>query len=231
MLLDGDLPESTANIVAGIRALGFRIDDVKVIASSHVHFDHAGGIAELQRLSGARVVASQASAPILKHGGVGRDDPQFGSLAPIRAVKRVRAVKDGETLHVGPIALTAHLTPGHTPGGTSWTWISCENGRCLNIVYADSLTAVSADGYLFTKHSHALKDFERSFATLAALPCDILVSTHPEVSGLWDRLAKREQGDANALVDATACRRYVDGARDRLAKRVAEETAGRASKF
>jgi metallo-beta-lactamase class B len=229
VLIDGALPGSAASIARSIRALGFRIEDVKLILNSHVHFDHAGGIAELQRLSGARVAASEASAKVLTHGGVGRDDPQFGTVRPIRAVGRVGTFADGETLHVGALAVTAHLTPGHTPGGTSWTWSSCDNGRCLNMVYADSLSAVSSDDFLFTRNQRypdAIHDFERSFATLGALPCDILVSTHPEVSGLWDRLARREQGDANALVDATACGRYVAQAREGLAKRVAEE-AGR----
>jgi metallo-beta-lactamase class B len=230
VLIDGALRQSAAQIVDNIRGLGFRIEDVKLIANSHVHFDHAGGIAALQRLSGARVVASSASAPVLMHGGVGADDPQFGSVAPIRPVKRVQTIADGETLHVGPLAVTAHLTPGHTPGGTTWTWSSCQNARCLNMVYADSLSAISADHFLFTRsttYPHVLQDFERSFATMRTLPCDILVSTHPEVSGLWERLAKREHGDANALVDPTACRRYTDRASEGLAKRLAEEKSGR----
>jgi metallo-beta-lactamase class B len=231
VLIDGALPESAASIVANIRALRFRIEDVKLIANSHVHYDHAGGIAELQRLSGAQVVASRASAPVLERGGVDRDDPQFGILVDIAPVARVRTIADGETLHAGSIAVTAHSTPGHTRGGTTWTWRSCEGERCLDIVYADSLSAVSADGFLFTQsaeYPHALQDFEHSFTTLTALRCDILVSTHPDASALWERLAKRDRGDANALVDDTACRRYVDRAREGLAKRVAEEHAGHA---
>jgi len=231
VLIDGALPESAATIAANIRALGFRVEDVKLIANSHVHYDHAGGIAALQRLSGAEVVASQASARVLRSGVVGRDDPQFGILADLAPVKRVRTIADGETLHVGSTAVTAHLTPGHTPGGTTWTWRSCEGERCLDIVYADSLSAISADGFLFSRSStypRVLQDFERSFTTVRALRCDILLSTHPDASALWERLAKRDGGDATALVDDTACRRYVDRAREGLAKRLAEERAGRA---
>src|SRR5580700_2496661 len=126
VLIDGALPESTEQIVANIRSLGFRIEDVKLILNSHVHFDHAGGIAELQRLSGARVMASKWSAAVMRTGGVGRGDPQFGAVAPIAPVKNVHELRDGESFRVGPIVITAHLTPGHTPGGTSWTWKSCE---------------------------------------------------------------------------------------------------------
>jgi metallo-beta-lactamase class B len=228
VLIDGDLPESAPKIAADIRALGFRLEDVKLILNSHVHFDHAGGIAELQRLSRASVAASEPTARAMKLGHPGPDDPQYGHLRPIEAISKVKVVKDGETLHVGSLALTAHSTPGHTPGGTSWTWKSCEHERCFNIVYADSLTAVSADGFRFTHsetYPNVLQDFERSLTTLSALPCDILLTPHPGASDLWAKLEKREHGaDADAFVDATACRRYAETSRENLRKRLAHET-------
>src|ERR1700678_1353312 len=229
VLIDGALPESVPQIVANIRTLGFRIEDVKLILNSHVHFDHAGGIAELHRLSGAPVAASKFTALALESGHSGRDDPQYGALPPIQPVAHVRIIKDGETLHVGPLALTAHFTPGHTPGGTTWTWQSCDQDHCLNMVYADSLSAISADNFRFSKNTtypHVIQDFEKSFATLSALPCDILVTPHPEASDLWARLARREQGDPNAFVDKTACRRLADTSRATLEKRIASEAGG-----
>jgi metallo-beta-lactamase class B len=227
VLIDGDLAESAPKIAANIQDLGFRIEDVKLILNSHVHFDHAGGIAELQRLSGATVAASPSSAKVLKEGHSGPDDPQFGSIRGIAPVGQVKVVKNAETLRVGPLELTAHLTPGHTPGGTTWTWKSCENERCFNMVYADSLTPISADGFLFTHsttYPNALKDFESSFSTLDALPCDILLTPHPESSDLWTRLEKRDHGGGvDALVDTTACHKLADKARERLKARVAAE--------
>jgi metallo-beta-lactamase class B len=228
VLIDGDLPESVPRIAASIGALGFRIQDVKLILNSHVHFDHAGGIAGLQRLSGARVAASAKSAVVLRRGTSGPDDPQYGELPAIASIDEVAVFADGETLRVGPIALTAHLTPGHTPGGTSWTWTSCERARCLNMVYADSLTPVSAPGFEFSRSQHhpdAVSDFERSFATLASLPCDVLLSTHPDASDFWSRVERRAQGDAGALVDPKACARYVADGRERLRKRLVMEGA------
>jgi metallo-beta-lactamase class B len=139
VLIDGDLPESAEQIVANIRSLGFRIEQVKIIVNSHVHFDHAGGIRELQRLSGARVYASPWTAAVMRTGAVARDDPQYGLTSPISPVKNVTELQDGETLKLGQIELTAHMTPGHTPGGTSWTWQSCEANVCYGMVYADSL--------------------------------------------------------------------------------------------
>jgi metallo-beta-lactamase class B len=228
ILIDGDLQESVPKITESIRALGFRVEDIKLILNSHVHYDHAGGLAGLQRLSGAKVAASESSAKVLRRGQSGPDDPQFGILPPIDKIDHVEVFKDGETLRVGPLAVTAHLTPGHTPGGTSWTWKSCEKERCLDMVYADSLTAVSAPGYKFTSNKtnpHAVQDFEKSFATLQKLPCDLLLTTHPDVSNFWTRLEKRQRGDADALIDTRACETYVTESRERLRKRIADESA------
>lgn len=228
VLIDGALPESAARIEANVRALGFRMRDVKLILNSHAHFDHAGGIAALQRASGAQVAASGPSAPVLTRGASGANDPQYGILQSFQPVAGVRVIADGDTVRVGPLALVAHLTPGHTPGGTTWTWRSCEGPRCLEMVYADSQTPVSADGFRFTASSTyptALADFERGFAVLERLRCDVLVTPHPDASGLWERIARRSGGDADALIDPGACRRYAATARERLARRVAEERA------
>src|SRR5207302_7395002 len=115
VLIDGDLPESAGLIAGNIRLLGFRIEDVKLIVNSHVHFDHAGGISELQRMSGARVVASDWSAAVMAKGGVARDDPQYCVITQITQVANVSRLRGDETLRVGDIALSAHLTSGHTP--------------------------------------------------------------------------------------------------------------------
>ena len=224
ILIDGGLPESAEQIRDHIRALGFRIEDVKLILNSHVHFDHAGGIAQLQRWTHARVAASPASAPVLSKGGVAKDDPQYGILPSIARVKHVQRIQDGEVLHVDDLAITAHLTPGHTPGGTSWTWKSCEGERCLNMVYADSLTAVSAPTFKFTAHPDLLKSFEKSYAFLESTPCDILITTHPEISGLWERLERRNQGGKpDPMIDAAACRTLAGDARQQLQKRIQSE--------
>jgi metallo-beta-lactamase class B len=227
ILIDGGLPESAKQIADNIRSLGFRIEDVKLIVNSHVHFDHAGGIAELQRRSGARVIASEWSAAVMKRGGVGRGDPQHGVVRPIAPIRNVHKLQDGETFHVGETAITAHLTPGHTPGGTSWTWRSCEQDVCSGLVYADSLTPVSADGFKFTanpQYPHALEDFEKSFTFLESTSCDILITTHPEASQLWDRLDARMRGvKPDPIVNPPACRELAKHARESLRERVDEE--------
>lgn len=226
VLIDGALPESAPLIAANIAALGFRVTDIRIIVNSHVHDDHAGGIAALQKLSGARVAASKSSARVLRRGQSEDDDPQFEIARKYPAVSNVVEIKDNEVLKAGDVSVTAHFTPGHTPGGTSWSWQSCENGRCINMVYADSETPVSADGFFFSRsktYPHGISDFNKGFAVLESLPCDLLVTPHPESSQLWQRVAARDAGKADALIDPSACKRYVATGRSRLAARLATE--------
>ena len=230
ILLDGGLPQSAPLIDASIRKLGFRTEAIRLIVNSHAHYDHAGGIAALQRLSGATVAASPSGALALEQGGPPADDPQyaFGHQANgYPRVKGVRVVKDGETLRVGKLAITAHLTPGHTPGSTAWTWRSCEGVRCLDIVYADSLTPVAAPGFRFTgdaSRPSLVDSFRRSIAKVAGLPCDVILAVHPDFADMDGKLRRREQGtDSDPFVDPKACRAYAADATKRLAQRVAEE--------
>ncbi|MDE2317243.1 MAG: subclass B3 metallo-beta-lactamase [Xanthomonadaceae bacterium] len=225
-LFDGDLPESAPLIEAHIHALGFRLRDVKWILNSHPHADHAGGIAALQAASGAQVLSSAAGARELALGGADRSDPQFGSIPDYPPVKRARVVRDGETVRLGNVAVTAHYTPGHTAGSTSWTWTSCEGRRCLRIAYADSLSAVSAPGYRFLDHPAYVAGFRRALATVAALPCDILLTPHPDASGFWEKVARRKSpADVAPLIDPQACRDYAADAGKDLDARLAKERA------
>ena len=132
----------------------------------------------------------------------------------------------GETFHAGDLAVTAYLTPGHTPGSTTWTWRSCEGERCLDIVYADSLNAVSAPGFRFsgsTGHPGVVDMFRQSIATVANLPCDILLSVHPGFSDLAGKLARRGAASGNPFIDPQSCRVYAAGAAKRLDARLADE--------
>lgn len=230
VLLDGALPQSAPLIDANIRTLGFRTSDIKLIVNSHAHYDHAGGIAALQRVSGATVAASPSGAQAIERGEPTLDDPQFGfgkAANAFPAVKAVRRVADGETLRVGNVAIRPHFTPGHTPGATAWTWRSCEGTRCLDLVYADSLNAVSAPGFRFSgdaAHPSRIESFRRSIATVAALPCDILLAVHPGFSNMDEKIAQRAKKPASdPFVDPGACRAYAAGATERLEQRLAEE--------
>jgi metallo-beta-lactamase class B len=229
ILIDGGSPDSPRQIAAHVRQLGFKVEDIKYILNSHVHYDHAGGIAELQRLSGAKVLSSVAGEPVLRTGRTSKSDPQYTSLPPsMPAVANTRAVRDGEVVRLGTLAVTAHYTPGHTPGGTSWSWRSSEGGRSVELVYADSLNAIASKPFRYSgspAYPTARADLERSIGTAAALPCEILVSAHPEGSGLWERHARRATAGNRAFIDRGACRDYAAKARALLAETLAKEAA------
>ena len=151
VLIDGGLPQSAKQIAANIQSLGFKLTDVKAILNSHAHFDHMGGIAELQGLTGAPVYLRRPSEAVMRTGKLQRNDPQFGSKSPdIPPAKQIWIVSDEQWLGVGSIRLQDFATAGHTPGGTTWTWDACVGEKCLKMVYADSLTPVSAEKFKFT---------------------------------------------------------------------------------
>jgi metallo-beta-lactamase class B len=233
ILLDGDLVQSVPLIEKNIASLGFHVKDIKYIANSHSHFDHAGGIAELQRVTGATVLASSWGAKALRVGHAIEGDPQFGYAdhAGFPPVNDVRAVRDGETIALGDVTLVAHYTPGHTPGSTTWTWQSCEENKCLDVVYADSLNSVSAPGFHYTatkKHPDTSERFRHSIHAVAALPCDILLTVHPDLSNTMDKLdAIKHQSPSNPFIDKQACVKYAADAEKQLDQRIADEKSGR----
>lgn len=251
ILLDGGLSQSAPVIDANIRKLGFKTEDVKLIVNSHAHYDHAAGIAALQRASGAIVAATASGAQALQRGENTPDDPQYGfghDANRFPPVKNVRVVKDQEVIEIAGLAIQAHDTAGHTPGSTTWTWRSCEGTRCLSLVYADSLTAVSAPGFRFTgdaKTPSRVEKFRQSIATVAALPCDIVITTHPSATNLDGKLKRRlalsesggrasgtlggrvegaERPVVDPLIDPQGCRALAAAAAKTLDARVAEET-------
>ena len=223
VLIDGTTDQGAKIVAANIRSLGYRLEDVKYILSSHAHEDHAGGIAALQKLSGAIVLAGAGNVEALRTGISPEHDPQFGALANFPGAANVRPVADGEVITLGSLAVKAHYTPGHTAGGVSWTWQSCEAASCKAMVFGDSLTAVSADIYRFSAHPEVIAALERSFAKVEALPCDILIAAHPEVNDIWDRKAKVTEQSRAAYIDTEACRALAEKGRKRLATRLASE--------
>jgi metallo-beta-lactamase class B len=229
ILIDGALPQSAQLIAANIRTLGFQPRDVRLLLNSHEHYDHAGGLGELQRVTGATMAASPAAARALREGHATPEDPQYGSSLKARydPLTNIEVISDRRTLNVGPLAITAHFTPGHTPGATTWSWRSCEGTRCVDIVYADSLTPVSDDGFRFTgdaKRASIVDAFRRSVARVEELPCDVILAPHPEFVDLKGKLARlKTDAGVNPFIEPNACRTFAAAARKRLEQRVAEE--------
>lgn len=222
VLIDGGTEKGADRIAANIERLGFRVTDIKYLLVSHEHFDHVGGIAKLQRMSGAQLIASASAAPVLNSGNASAGDPQQGMHSPFPAARVDRLVADGEQIRLGNTVVTALATPGHTPGAMSWRWGSCEGGVCRQIVYADSLSAVSRDDYLFSDHRQYVAQFRASIAKIGAQPCDILLTPHPSASRMIDRFAGREP-----LEDVDSCRNFAAQLTKELDERLAKEAAAR----
>ena len=167
---------------------------------------------------------------MLRSGQPSKGDPQYGDLPAMKPVANTRAVADGEVVKLGPLAVTARYTPGHTQGGVSWTWRSTENGKGAAMVYADSLNAFAAKPFRYSdskSYPSALADIKKSIATVAGLDCDILISAHPGVSDLFERQAKQAKLGNAAFIDRQACRDYAQAGTERLNKTLAAEAAGK----
>ena len=222
ILIDGGTEEDADIIADNIRSLGFRLQDVRFILHSHEHPDHIGGIAKLQRLSGATLIASASASKVFQSGVATADDPQSGTLKPVPRADVGRIIADNGEVRLGNLMLTAIATPGHTPGALSWRWVSCDGGVCRTIVYADSLTPISSPNYRFSDHPALLSAFRASIAKIAASPCEILLTPHPSASDMPRRLAL-----GKPLFDSDACRTYAQGLTKALDERLSKEAAAK----
>ena len=217
VLIDGGYPGTAAMIMASVAKLGFDIRDVKVLLNSDPHRDHAGGLAALREASGAELWASEASAHTLATGG---DDPDIAwvlralvsiGIAGYPAVPVRHTFKDGETIRVGPIAVTAHVTGGHTRGCTSWSFIVRDGERDLNVVSVCSLVTLGVSRYPGQR-----ADFERTFRVLRSLPVDIWVTEHARLFGRYRKFAARAtaKDPADPFIDPEGYRVFVDSAEE-----------------
>jgi len=222
ILIDGGTEKGADLIAENIRSLGFDLSDVRILLHSHEHLDHVGGIARLQTLAGAQLVASAAAAEVFKTGTASAGDPQAGLHKPFPAARVDRVVEDGEHVRLGNLDLVAIATPGHTAGALSWHWGSCDGGVCRRIVYADSLTPISRDDYLFSGHPEWVAAFRASFDKLSKLDCDILLAPHPSAVDFRRRVSA---GVLNP--DPAACRAYAADRSSQLDARLAKEAAAK----
>lgn len=218
VLLDSGMPEAASLIAANIERVGVRLTDVKWLLSSHEHLDHVGATAELQRLTGAQAAAVKPARQPLATGEPWPYDPQATIIPRFTGFRVDRIVTDGGSITLGDTTFTAHSTPVHTPGSTSWTWQSCEGGTCQTMTYMDSLSTPAAEDYRFAEHPDYVAGVRAAFAKAATVPCGILFTPHPEASNLPARLA----GSA-ALADPAGCAAYVARAAANFATRLADE--------
>jgi len=207
VLIDSGPAEAADLVLANIRRLGLSPRAIKWILASHSHFDHVGGLARLKAATGARVAALPVQARELASGEPQRDDPQFGAIKGFAPIKVDRILPDGVPLLIGGNRVTGFATPGHTAGSTTWLVRGCGHRACPALVYADSTSAISAEGYRFADHPLWVAMFRQGVARIGTLPCTILITPHPGGSQLFERLAGQ-----GLLIDPGHCQRYADQA-------------------
>jgi metallo-beta-lactamase class B len=211
ILLDGTLAENAGLIERNIQSLGVPLHRVRLLISDHAHYDLVAGLARIKRDTGARLLASAGDRWALDH-GTPRGDTDYG-VRRFPPVKVDRVVKEGQTIRLGEVALTAHLTPGHTPGCTSWSMAIRDRGVPRQVLFLCSITV--AGNVLIGNRAYPgiAKDYRATFAKLAAMHPDILLTSHPEMADVLGREARREAGQTNAFVDPGALAALVADSR------------------
>jgi metallo-beta-lactamase class B len=222
VLLDGGPSAQGAKLIEGnIAALGFKLSDVKIVINTHAHFDHAGGLAQLKADTGAKLYASAADRPALEK-GVHIGDNENGPT-PFPAVKVDKTVRDEETIKLGETALTAHLTPGHTPGCTAWSLPVVDKGRALTAFFYCS-TSVAGNVLVGNKvYPRIVADYRASFAKLKTLPADVFLPSHEEQGDLIAKRKKVLRGQADAFIDPTEMGRFVAASEAAFEKELARQ--------
>ncbi len=202
ILIDGAMPTSAKPIEASIVKLGFKPTDVKVLLNTHAHFDHAGGLAELKRDTGARLAASAPDRAALESGTYpGSEDVKAFDFAP---VKVDRVLKDGDTVSLGGAVLTAHLTPGHSAGCTTWTFpLTIDGAERQALLYCSTSVAANrlASKAKGPQYPGIVADYEKTFARLKAMKADVFLAPHAEQFGLAEKRAKLAAGGPNPFID------------------------------
>jgi metallo-beta-lactamase class B len=214
ILIDSGLDETVPYIVEGVKKLGFRLEDVKLLLNSHAHLDHAGGHATLKRMTGARIVMSKADARLLEAGGKGDFLPLGDHAVSYTPVRADQLVDDLDEVGLGGVKLTAHLTPGHTKGCTTWTTSVAESGRRWNVVFAGGATLLP--GIRLVNNSlypEIADDYARTFRVLKTLPCDVFLAPHGFQFQLQEKFSSlRAGGTANPFIDPKGYRAFVERA-------------------
>jgi metallo-beta-lactamase class B len=215
ILLDGGLPETAPRIEKSIAELGFSMKDVKILLNSHAHYDHCGGLAGLKKLSGARLIASDGDRPVLERGQ--------GFAGSFPAVHVDQVITDQQTVQLGGTTLTAHITPGHTKGCTTWTMPVTDSGKTYQVVFYCSTSVVdklvnNAD------YPGIVADYELSFALLKKIPCDVFLGSHAQFFRLEEKRRQLEAGKLDAFVDPSEMQKFVEESERDFRKELARQT-------
>lgn len=228
ILIDGGMDYDAPLIEANLAKIGVKLSDVKILLNSHAHGDHAGGLAQLKKDTGAALHASAGDKPLLESGAYpGRPNDSAAGFPPVK-VDQVFA--DGAKVSLGGVTLTAHITPGHTPGCTTWTLPVMESGKPYDVMFFCSGT-VAANRLVgpATTYPGIVTDYERTFATVPSIKADVFLAPHPEQFGFIAKRAKLEANRAqknaeNPFVDPTESKKVLAELKADFEKQLAAQT-------
>lgn len=207
ILLDSGFLDTVPHIQQNVAQLGFRFQDIKILLNSHAHHDHAGGMARLKELTGAKLMVSEGDVALLGRGG--KDDPNFGDRFLFTPVTVDRKLRDGDTVKLGNVVLTARLTPGHTKGCTTWTMKVRDGAKVYDVAFVGS---TSGPGYKLVgndKYPDIVQDFERTFRLLKDLPVDVFLGAHGSTFGLLEKMKLVGLGPQNPFIDTAGYKEMI----------------------
>ena len=224
ILINTGFEFSVPDIRARMKTLGFRFADIKILLVTHAHSDHAAGMATMKKLTGAKMLAMEREAPLLESGG--KTDYLFGSNGWFNPVKVDRTFQDGDKIELGGTELTAHLTPGHTKGSTSYTLDIAEGGRTYHVLIANLGTINPGTVLLHNReYPDIAGDYAQTFRILRALPCDIFLTSHASQFGLFSKYRPGMPYDPDRFLDHGIYLRVIDRQENAFLEQLEEEKA------
>ncbi len=209
IILDSGFHETVPQIKQNVVALGFRMEDVKIIITSHAHADHVGGIALLKQLTNAKLMVSEADAEALARGG--KNDPNFGDRFSFDPVTVDRRLRDGDTVQLGDVTMTARLTPGHTKGCTTWTMKVREGSKQHDVLFIGSTTVPGYKLIGNAGYPNIVEDYESTFKLLKTMSCDVFLAPHGSFFALHEKRKRLDEGaPQNPFVNKHDFTRFVE---------------------